>query len=70
MRVVDNASGDGTAEMVRREFPRVELTENRANVGFGARQQPGVRAGRAPYALVLNPDTRMTAGRARRADRG
>ena len=62
VRVVDNASGDGTAEMVRREFPRVELTENRTNVGFGRANNPALAHGRAPYALVLNPDTRLTPG--------
>ena len=34
--VVDNASGDGTAEMVRSEFPAVELIANTENVGFSA----------------------------------
>ena len=60
--MVDNASGDGTAEMVRREFPQVELTENATNLGFGRANNPALAAGEAPYALVLNPDTRVTAG--------
>ena len=32
--VVDNASGDGSAEMVSDEFPSVRLTRNAENVGF------------------------------------
>ena len=62
VRVVDNASGDGTAAMVRREFPRVELTENAENLGFGRANNPALARGRASYALVLNPDTRVTEG--------
>jgi N-acetylglucosaminyl-diphospho-decaprenol L-rhamnosyltransferase len=62
VQVVDNASGDGTAEMVRREFPDALLTENSENLGFSAANNPALASGRAPYALVLNPDTRITAG--------
>ena len=62
VHVVDNASGDGTAEMVEREFPEVTLTSNARNVGFGAANNLAIRAGTAPYVLVLNPDTRVTAG--------
>ncbi len=62
VRVVDNASGDGTAEMVRREFPEVSLTVSPRNVGFAAASNIAIRAGGAPYALCLNPDTRVTAG--------
>ena len=36
VRVVDNASNDGTAEMVAAEFPEVELTVNTENLGFSA----------------------------------
>ncbi len=62
VHVVDNASGDGTAEMVRREFPDVELTENATNLGFSRANNPALADGAAPYALVLNPDTRITPG--------
>ena len=77
VRVVDNASRDGTAEMVRREFPEVSLTASPRNLGFAAASNLAIAAGSAPYVLCLNPDTRVTAGRARpharadgRADRG
>jgi hypothetical protein len=62
VRVVDNASGDGTAEMVAREFPEVSLTVSPRNVGFAAASNLAIRAGSAPYVLCLNPDTRVTAG--------
>jgi GT2 family glycosyltransferase len=62
VHVVDNASGDGTAEMVRREFAQVRLTVNDANLGFGAANNIGILPGGAPYVLVLNPDTRLTPG--------
>jgi hypothetical protein len=60
--VVDNASGDGTIEMVREEFPEVELLASGENLGFSAANNLAIRRGEAPYVLALNPDTRMTAG--------
>jgi GT2 family glycosyltransferase len=42
--VVDNASTDGSAEMVRRDFPAVELIANRANVGYSAGNNVALRA--------------------------
>ena len=62
VHVVDNASGDGTAEMVAREFPEVRLTVNDENAGFSVANNVAIRAGAAPYVLVLNPDTELTAG--------
>jgi GT2 family glycosyltransferase len=62
IHVVDNASGDGTADVVAREFPGVELTRLRENRGFAAANNLAIRSARAPNVLVLNPDTRVTAG--------
>jgi N-acetylglucosaminyl-diphospho-decaprenol L-rhamnosyltransferase len=62
VHVVDNASGDGTAEMVRREFPEVQLTACGRNLGFSAANNVAIRESDAEYVLVLNPDTRLTAG--------
>ncbi len=62
VRVIDNASGDGTAEMVAKEFPEAVLSVNEENIGFAAATNMGLRAGDSPYALVLNPDTEVTAG--------
>jgi N-acetylglucosaminyl-diphospho-decaprenol L-rhamnosyltransferase len=72
--VVDNASTDGSAEMVRREFPQVQLIANAANVGYSAgnnialralgfdRQPPAPLATLPRYALLLNPDTVVPPG--------
>ncbi|HEY5159828.1 MAG TPA: glycosyltransferase family 2 protein [Gaiellaceae bacterium] len=60
--VVDNASGDGTAEMVSREFPEVELIASTENLGFSRANNLAIKRGKAPYVLALNPDTRITEG--------
>jgi N-acetylglucosaminyl-diphospho-decaprenol L-rhamnosyltransferase len=62
LRVVDNASGDGTAEMVEREFPEVQLTALDQNLGFSVANNIAIRAGSAAYVLILNPDTKITPG--------
>lgn len=56
--VVDNDSQDGSAEMVRREFPQARLIANTANLGFAAACNQGMRIARGRrYVLLLNPDT-------------
>ncbi len=57
--VVDNASGDGTVEMVASEFPDIELVANDANLGFARATNIGLGRCSAPYVLVLNPDTEV-----------
>lgn len=59
--VVDNSSVDGTAELVRREFPaaRVVHSENR---GFAHGNNRGLETSRARYVLFLNPDTEIVDG--------
>ncbi len=57
IHVVDNASGDGTAEMVEREFPEVRLTVTTENIGFSAANNLAIRTGGGEWVLVLNPDT-------------
>jgi hypothetical protein len=55
--VVDNNSHDGSAEMVRTEFPAVRLIANAQNRGFAAGCNQGLREAAGRYALLLNPDT-------------
>ena len=55
--VVDNASDDGSADMVRRNFPGVILLENTANVGFARANNLALRRATGNYLLLLNPDT-------------
>jgi N-acetylglucosaminyl-diphospho-decaprenol L-rhamnosyltransferase len=62
VRVIDNASGDGIADMVRTDFSEVEFTANEENRGFGAATNEGIEAGDAPFVLALNPDTQLTEG--------
>jgi GT2 family glycosyltransferase len=59
--VVDNASTDGSAEMVAAEFPLVDLIRA-GNEGFGAGANRGVRAARHRHVLLLNSDTRVRPG--------
>jgi len=55
--VVDNASTDGSAGMVRRRFPWVKLIENRENVGFARANNQALRRAAGRYVCLLNPDT-------------
>lgn len=55
--VADNASSDGTPEMVRREFPNVTLIETGGNLGFGKAHNLVIVNSREPVILFLNPDT-------------
>ena len=60
--VVDNASRDGTVEMMASEFPHVRLEELDDNYGFCVANNVALRQVTSPYVLVLNPDTEMHEG--------
>ena len=55
--VVDNASADGSAEMVRSCFPFVNLLVNDENVGFSAANNRAITKASGKIILLLNPDT-------------
>jgi N-acetylglucosaminyl-diphospho-decaprenol L-rhamnosyltransferase len=57
--VIDNASTDGSPDMVRTEFPQVHLIANDENRGFTAANNQGLAAGQGRYFLLLNPDTEV-----------
>jgi GT2 family glycosyltransferase len=57
--VVDNASSDGSADLVRREHPQVDLVTCTRNEGFCRANNLGIRRTTSPFVLVLNPDTRL-----------
>ena len=59
VHVVDNASGDGTVEMVRERFPDVHLHALPENVGFSRANNLVLSRSEAEYALLLNPDTEL-----------
>jgi GT2 family glycosyltransferase len=55
--VVDNASTDGSVEMVRSDFEQVVLIENAENRGFAAANNQGMAVAKGRYVLLLNSDT-------------
>ena len=55
--VVDNNSKDNTCEMIKRDFPQVNLIENKDNKGFGAANNQAIKESKAKYVFLLNTDT-------------
>jgi GT2 family glycosyltransferase len=59
--VVDNASTDGSADMVAAEFPHVELVRSDINLGFAGGANRAFERGGFDYFLLLNPDVEIDA---------
>lgn len=57
--MVDNASKDGSLELVKEKFPRVTLIENQENTGFDKAVNQGILASKTPYVILLNNDTKV-----------
>ncbi|MBI4429526.1 MAG: glycosyltransferase [Ignavibacteriales bacterium] len=55
--VVDNASDDGSVEMVRKRFPAVQLIPNKNNLGFAKANNIALKRARGKFLLLINPDT-------------
>ena len=55
--VLDNASSDGSADMVAQRFPEVRLLRGDVNVGFARGYNRAAAATTGRYLLLLNPDT-------------
>jgi GT2 family glycosyltransferase len=64
--VVDNASLDGSAELVRDRHGQIFLIENDSNVGFARANNQALRIARGEYAVLLNSDTVSLPGSLRR----
>lgn len=60
--VVDNASTDGSAEMVRKEYPAVRVIPQKSNLGYSAGNNVGIRKSQGKYILLLNSDTEASPG--------
>lgn len=60
--VVDNASRDGSADMVRREFSQATLIALDRNIGFGPANNQALRAGNGEHLLFLNSDAELKPG--------
>lgn len=60
--VVDNASSDESVDMVKREFPQVEVIESHKNLGFAGGNNLGLKKFESKYYLLLNSDTIVPAG--------
>lgn len=57
--VVDNGSKDGSVELLRQEYPEVQLIDWDENRGFSAAVNGGINAGSAPLVFLLNNDTEL-----------
>lgn len=55
--VVDNASSDGSVEMVEKDFPQVKLIKNRENLGFARANNLAFKKAQGRFLFLLNPDT-------------
>lgn len=58
--VVDNASQDGSADLVREKFPQVKLIINSDNLGFAKANNQALRLASGKFVLLLNPDMRVS----------
>jgi len=59
VRVFDNASTDGSADLIEQSFPDAELVRSETNVGFARANNVLAAASTADYLLLLNPDTTL-----------
>ena len=60
--MVDNASADGTAEMVEARFPDVKLIRNKENLGFAKGNNVAIRQCSGRYIALVNPDVILFPG--------
>jgi N-acetylglucosaminyl-diphospho-decaprenol L-rhamnosyltransferase len=60
--VVDNASWDATAEIIRMDYPDVYLIANSGNEGFSSANNQGINCANGNFILLLNPDTVVLPG--------
>ena len=61
--VVDNASRDGSAEAIERDFPDVIVIRNEKNYGFAKANNIGIEKSKGRYVCLVNSDVQVLAGR-------
>lgn len=57
--IVDNASKDGTVELIRTNFPQAQIIELPKNIGYGNGNNAALKNVKTEFALILNPDAIM-----------
>ena len=55
--IIDNASTDGSVELIRNNFSQVTLIDNKKNLGFSKANNLGLKISKGKYLLLINPDT-------------
>ena len=60
--IVDNASSDGSAEMIESEFPQIRLLRSTTNLGFGNANNVALEQAKGRYFVLLNSDAFLTSG--------
>lgn len=58
--VIDNNSSDGSANSINKEFPKINLIENKTNTGFTKAVNQAAKKSIGKYLFILNPDTLFT----------
>ncbi len=60
--VVDNASKDGSSDLLKKDFPGIKLICNDRNLGYAKACNIGIREAKGRYVFILNPDTELSVG--------
>ncbi len=55
--IVDNASDDGSQEIIKQKYPSVILIENKENIGFGKANNQALQIAKGKFIVLINPDT-------------
>lgn len=58
--IIDNASTDGSAEKLKKDYPQAEVVALDHNIGYGRAANTGLQLVQTPYAMLLNPDLYAT----------
>ncbi len=55
--IVDNASDDGSVELLKDKYPEIKLIVNNSNIGFGSANNQALEIAKGKFLLLINPDT-------------